>query len=426
MSSIPANIILVWTGTHASIPSGWSRETTLDDKFAKAWSDSVAPNQIGGATTHTHTSPTHSHTPTAHNHTYTLSNIGDDYGSGQRGRIGPGSREHDHHHDSSTSGSSTGGTTGATAATYSAVSNNPPNRKVIFIKANAGAQLATDIVALWGTSNTPPSNWSNVTELQGRYLLGASTGADADLSTNGGSTSNAHTYNHSHTASAHTHAGAYSIYSNNYSNNGRANGSDANSVDVSHQHLVTLLSGTQNVTDYTGTPATQSETVEPSYRQLQAIKKGTYGLKEKGIIGMWLGGTGTGVIPAGWSLYTSMKDYHLKIGDPTASTGGANTHTHAAQGHTHTGSGTHTHTANNTDSHSNGANTDRSNQNEGLLVGGTHSHTVDNISYVTANYDSTNITADSSNNEPAYRTVAFLKFEKDVTGGGLLLFNMIT
>ena len=65
---IPKNVILIWSGTNASIPAGWEREPTLDDKYAKATAEAVDPNVTGGSHTHSHESPSHTHT-NSHVHT---------------------------------------------------------------------------------------------------------------------------------------------------------------------------------------------------------------------------------------------------------------------------------------------------------------------------------------------------------------------
>ena len=77
MASIPANIILIHIGSNATIPTGWTRETSLDSKFAKAWG-AENPNITGGADTHTHTSPPHSHSVSAHAHSFTTNTVGNE------------------------------------------------------------------------------------------------------------------------------------------------------------------------------------------------------------------------------------------------------------------------------------------------------------------------------------------------------------
>jgi len=408
---------MVWTGAHASIPSGWARETTLDDKFAKGWG-AEAVNTTGGATTHTHTSPTHTHNLAAHTHTYQTSAADTGTINGHSG--GSGVVRGTHYHTGTTGTLASTYATGTTAGTYGSVSNDPPYRKVIFIKASAGASLATNIVALWGASDTAPTNWSKVTELAGRYLKGASTGADADLATDNGSSTNIHDFTHTHTApGAHGHSNSTSSTAT--TSAGWAQETSGADRVPDHTHTVAINTATTDINQYAST-LTTAETVEPLYRRLHAIKKGASGVKVSGIIGMWLGAVGS--IPAGWSLYTAMQDNHLKIGDPTTSaTGGSNTHTHAAQGHVHTGTA-HTHTHSSISTHTGDRQPTGGTDLSDLLSTGKE-HTGNTVANANTTYASTDTTADSSSNEPAYRTVAFIRFDKEVNGGAMLLFSLI-
>lgn len=71
-ADLPTNLIAVWTGTHAGIPAGWSRFTSLDGNFLKgANADGESNVTTGGSQTHTHTANSHNHTQNAHNHTAT-------------------------------------------------------------------------------------------------------------------------------------------------------------------------------------------------------------------------------------------------------------------------------------------------------------------------------------------------------------------
>ena len=416
MASIPASVIMIWTGSNATIPSGWSRETTLDDKHAKAWG-AENPNATGGATTHTHTSATHTHTLDAHTHTYSL-NEANTEDSAISNSDGSGAFSGPSHSHTGTSGAQSGGTTSTDAVTYGAVSNDPPYRKVIFVKAAAGAQLATNMVAFYN-SNTPPSNWSNVSELQGRYLKGAGTGADADLTTDNGSATNVHGIVSNHTGS-HSHSAAASGTASGLQT---AGGGGNEAAQNTHSHNVTLASVSTTVTEYSGN-LTTAETVEPVYVILQAIKKGASGIKTVGIIGLWLGTVAN--IPKGWIVCDGtnstkdLRDKFIKIGDPAGANGGTNTHTHAAQAHAHT-SASHTHTGT-----AAGAN-----QVTGVNTPGSHhflmassTHTVSSISSVNAAWGNANTTADSSANQPSYRTTAYIQFQKEISNGNFLLSLM--
>jgi len=96
-------------------------------------------------------------------------------------------------------------------------------------------------------------------------------------------------------------------------------------------------------------------------------------------------------------------------------TGGANTHTHAASAsHSHSATSTHTHTVS-----SFGAATE--------FTGGSpsqtnalreHTHTVSTVGSATTTWNSTTITADSSSNQPEYKTVAYIQATNAALGGG--------
>lgn len=415
--NIPTDIILLWAGANGDIPANWVRETTLDSKFAKS-SGAVAPNNTGGATTHTHTSPAHSHTLGAHTHTYTTSSV--DWGINQykSNNSGNNAAFNGSHNHTGTSGGASGGTI-TDACTYGAVSNNPPFYSPIFIKAQAGALIETDIIALWagfGGVVTIPTNWQECTgangspDLRNKYLLGAST--DADAGATGGSTTNSHDITHSHTPVTHTHTTAAS--SNNSSVNGKNGGSDDSAIVTPnpHAHNISLDANTQNTNANTDTLVT-AETVEPLFKKLCAIQRKATGLTVRGVIGLWLGSVAS--IPNGWVVCdgnngtVDMSDYHLKIAASNSeigNTGGSNTHTHAAQSHSHTSNGSHTHTGSGGNhpggyQHNSGGDQDVFTQNS-------NAHTITSDG-ATASYASANTTADSSNNEPAYRTAAFIQ-----------------
>ena len=80
-TTIPSGVIVMWSGTLGTIPTGWSLcdgtggTPDLRDKFIYGWTDGVDPGGTGGATTHTHTYsdlPEHTHTlsPNPHKHVY--------------------------------------------------------------------------------------------------------------------------------------------------------------------------------------------------------------------------------------------------------------------------------------------------------------------------------------------------------------------
>src|SRR3990172_232619 len=149
MATIATNIILIWTGTNASIPGGWSRQTTLDGKYPKATADGTNPNQTGGNSTHSHSSSAHSHSMSSHTHIFNLPYSG---GDGNDSDSGGTELTANHYHAASVSGLSDGGLSSVTS-TYASISNDPPYYKVIFIKADSPTLVPSQAVGLWSNES---------------------------------------------------------------------------------------------------------------------------------------------------------------------------------------------------------------------------------------------------------------------------------
>ena len=67
--SIPANVIALWLGTNANIPSGWTRYTAMDNKWLKgASADGQSGVSTGGGSQHSHTASDCQPTQDAHSH----------------------------------------------------------------------------------------------------------------------------------------------------------------------------------------------------------------------------------------------------------------------------------------------------------------------------------------------------------------------
>ena len=419
--AIPTGVIFIWTGTNASIPTGWTRETTLDGKFPKGTAALTNPNVTGGSATHTHTSAGHTHTMDNHTHTITIaqcnSNAKDDNG-------GSTMASDRHTHAPFASGSVTSASISTESATYSAVSNNPPYYEVIFIKPSTPAGGLPDQAIGFSddtgfTNNSGKYNGyyqcdgnNSTPNLTGRFLRGAGTGANAGGT--GGSTQNIHELTHTHTVS-HSHATTTSPASGGIGARTSGGGWIQN-----HTHDIGL--DPVSTAPTTNPTLTTSETVQPLHKIINTIqnRNGTV-YTPVGIIGMWLGTLSS--IPGNFELVTSMADYYPKvyttaIGD----VGGSNTHTHASQSHSHTVS--HTHAANppqpghvNTNSNRTGAGSAICNQN--------YNSVHPSVDVTTENYTlaSANTSADSSSNEPEYVTVAFIKYKGEK--GGAFLFNFV-
>lgn len=417
---LSSGIIIPYDGTHASIPSGFSRVTDLDGMYPKTTANATDPNTTGGAATHTHTSANHSHTLPSHTHGYSLSAVNNVCckADGYSGL--------DKHSHTGTTGGSSGGTTANTAATYGAVSNDPPYYTVIFIQATSSNDIPVGGMIL--STETSRTSLTFHSASAGKFLKGAGTGANAGGT--GGSTTNVHALSHTHTVNTHTHADSTSGGATSAIRNA-PNGNSGDRIITNHTHTVSVNAGSQNINTYANN-LTTTETVEPAYKTLNAYKNEDSNSIAPiiGDIAMWLGSLAS--IPSGWVLCDGnndtpdMRGKYLKCNSTatTSSTGGSNTHTHASQAHTHTSNGTHTHTASNTGNHTGVANnTDNTGGGVGFDTNSTQTHTV-TVTGVTTTYSSASTTADSSSNEPAYRTVAYIQFVSS-GGGGSFLFNFV-
>lgn len=416
---IPENVIILWPGTVASIPSGWTRETSLDGKYIKGTADGVNPGGTGGAASHTHTASAHSHTMDAHTHTIYF---GNSYGDPEGTSDSSGSTTRQSHYHVGTTSNTYEGELSDVAGLYDTATNDPNYLTFIFIKSDGtptgipsgGVVLFNDAAyeentGKWagfyscagGASATPALSYS--------FLKGAATGADGG--TSGGSTQNSHLLTHAHAVAIHYHTGTVPASSS----SGRD--SDSDSTDNprnTHTHQFTTSAASDTLA---GNPTlVTSETVEPAYTYLlPSQNKSGADLLPPGLIGFWLGTLAS--IPAGWVLCdgtqgtTDMRGRHLKCSVSPADigvTGGNNTHTHAAQNHTHTSAATHGHSW--TATHAGLGAVDRGGTTAYVLVdrnGASHSVSTNGVS---PTYSNGSTSADSSSNEPAYVETAFIQF----------------
>lgn len=421
---IPANVILLWPSTVASIPTNWTRETALDAKFPKAWG-AEAPGVTGGASAHQHTGNVHTHARTdSHSHIVAVNDYNSGGGDDCGGTNTDPAPDVNHGHDNGTvSTSSTGAASDAITYPTSANNNHPPYFNFLFLKANTGgAVIAADMIALFNSA-TIPSNWLLCTDgsngapaLGNKYIRGATTAADGGST--GGSLTHTHALDHSHsTTHSHTGSTGNSKGNRNISNDG---GSGSNKVNA-HSHSVTLNSATVSTDTYSATLT--SGTVEPAYKKVLAIQRqATAPTSPKGIIGLWIGAVGD--IPKGWKLCNGqlwddgvtqtpdLQNYYVKIANATSelgNSGGSNTHEHtASNAHAHSQTGAHTHTA------SIGSVNQGNSSNGGNWTPPSHSHSVNSVgnNSATLTWDSQSMSAQSSNNEPEYYIAAYIQLTK--------------
>ena len=429
---ISPNIILIWAGTNATIPSGYTRETSLDSKYLKGNADGVNPGLTGGASTHTHTSPNHTHTMNSHTHTGSTTTDPHEDGTPEPYTDSNGSDLHNggHHHTFST-GSVYNSSISNEAVTYSAFSNDPPYHEVIFIKCSGYRLIPDDAVVLF-TDTSAPSGFSlcdgggTTPDLRNKYLKGAGTGADSGGT--GGSTTNTHTIAHDHDTS-HQHQATSSV-PNTYSTLGQKGALGPLNASNNHTHTVTVNASTDNNASNSSI-GSQAETVEPAYTKLAAIQNtsGSNKVPVKKMVAIWDGLLAD--IPVGWQICdgtdntVNMLGKYLKCSNDlteAGDTGGANTHTHAAESHTHTLS-SHVHTGGTVAASSNyTANKGRGGSLHKYFTNESATpHTVSgSTSSVSATLAASNTTANSSSNEPPYKTVAFIEFFFSAGGAALL------
>lgn len=312
----PIGVIAMFTGLNINVPSGWTRETSLDGRFPYGASSGIGAT--GGSTTHSHSVDTHTHTNVSHYHV--IGNIG--YGgtiyatgSGNAVQAAPGSLQATVAGVMTTLNSASGNTT--------VNANLPAYRTVIFIRNTAQTDLSTSEARWFAVSGgTHDTNFSNV------FPMGAPAGNNAGAT--GGSATHTHTASASHTSVSHTHNGtAYcfvpgvSVYT--------GSGSTAFIQPFDHYH-------TANITTNASTHgigcsgSTTSTNHEPPFYTLRVVSQ--TGDPPVGTIGIWLGSLSS--IPLGWALCDgtagtpNLVGRFIKGSSTAGSTGGSTSHAHSS------------------------------------------------------------------------------------------------
>lgn len=351
-NTIPAELILAWPGTAASIPSGWSRVTDLDGYYPRGATAATAPVATGGATSHTHTTPNHTHVIGSHSH-----NLGGNSSTSSStissARFNGGSfpqSESPHYHPlPATTGTAAAQQTSAAAPGTSAANNIPQSREVIWIKSD-GTQSAYPVgVLAFSIENV--SAWVDDAASGNRFLKGAAAGG------NGGAAPGSNQHNHSvlahgHNGFSHDHSIASTGLSLPTSANEMGLGVGAPALPR-HNHPMDVINAS------TGNPAsaaggtTNNQTLEPPYRALRVLRNTGGGIQTR-IMGLYLGAISALNPVLSWcngaNGSADMRTFFPRtvgtIDFETVSvnaTGGSSTHVHGVPSHTHT-LGSHTHT----------------------------------------------------------------------------------
>lgn len=322
--AVAANIAVAWPSTAASIPAGWTRETSLDGVYVVgaatgADADLVTPR---GSASHTHTSPAHAPLQDPHNHTFfSFSLIGTTriLAGGSPIYTAP-NIGHGH----------TGVSSNATAVndsvsiTVDATANELAYASVIWIKSDGSpTALPAGCVAFW-MDDALPSGWTRT--LAGKYLKGAAAAGD------GGGTGGANT--HTHTSPAHTHNiqdhqhAPIASSGPDFTANVRATTAANNVSDTTHTHDVTMDFGSGAVNQAVTTTIDPANH-EPPFTFVNAIMPAVPDLPV-GVVALWLGTVAA--LPGEWTRVTSLDGRWIKlaaVGEVTT-TGGAATHIHTA------------------------------------------------------------------------------------------------
>jgi len=313
IATLPIGLIFVWTGTLASIPTGFSLcdgsggTPDLRSSFVEAVPDAVTnPGAIGGATTHSHISfNTFTHLATAH---------------GNAGYQGD---------------ASAGAFRNAANINFNHTHNNivgeggqPKYYEVAYIMiTGVVTQIPDGIIGVWvGALAAIPADWDlcdgagGRPDLFDRFVKGTAAGINPGVV--GGSNAT-HTHTTNVAAGSHNHLRLKT---------GATSTAYYGTADMSHSHSL------------------QAAFSLPKYYTVAYLRKNGAGLPPSNIIAMWSGLLVN--IPAGWVLCDGLGGRpnlldRFVLGVPDAVTdpgvtGGADTHTHvitSAGAHTHPSSG---------------------------------------------------------------------------------------
>lgn len=421
-STIPADLILAWPGTAASIPSGWTRVTALDDRYPRGASTTAAPSATGGTSSHTHTTPSHTHAIGAHNHSLG-NNTGTSNSSTTSARyngagIAQANQPHYHVRPSST-GSHAGGNSGSAAPGTDSGGNLPSTRTVIWISSD-GAQ-ATYPAGILGWAAESVSGWTDDADSSGRFLKGAPAAGD------GGVNSGSET--HTHAVNAHTHTGLSHDHAVNNTSLSVPTGTEAG-YGVStprwlprHTHPMDVVTtNTGSLTSASG-GTTGSGTLEPVHRRLRVLRN-TGGGTQTRIIGLYLGAVADLdpllTLCDGSNGTPDMRTYFArdKGSDSVNSTGGSETHTHSAPTHTH-GISSHVHDTN-VGVSGTGSYEAPSFGDLGSSPTTSHTHSSGNTASATPSRSSTGSgTSGSGSHTPPYQEAHFVRLDGTISGGPL-------
>lgn len=175
-----------------TLPTNWVR--VHGDRYPKGAAAAGGGGGTGGSNTHAHTSPSHVHTSPTHSHTG-ISLAAPNTGGSINNSPAALFVQRQHTHAYTLVGVAQDWN--AVTTTIAVADGQPPFAKLNLIRNdNAGADLPTNLVALWGGTHAGiPAGWSRVTFMDGRFLKDANVNGESGVATGGGT-------QHLHTASS--------------------------------------------------------------------------------------------------------------------------------------------------------------------------------------------------------------------------------
>jgi hypothetical protein len=338
--TLPADLILAWPDTAASIPSGWTRVTALDGFYPRGAAGTGAPVATGGAANHTHTLPQHAHTIGAHSHSLggsTATSNASTTSARFNGASQPQANQPHSHARPLNTGTRAAVSSGPTAPGTSTVDNLPPTREVIWIESDGSQASYPTGVLGWATESV--SGWEDDAASAGRFLRGAPAAG------NGGASSGAAT--HTHTVNAHTHTGV--THNHTLANTGLSSPVGTNAGFGSstprwlprHTHPMTVSNASTGNLNSASGGTTSAASLEPPNRRLRVLRNVGGGTQTR-IIGLYLGDVASLdpllTLCNGTNGTPDMRTWFCRDrgSDSVNSTGGSTTHTHSAPSHGHT------------------------------------------------------------------------------------------
>lgn len=406
--AIAAGVIVLWPSTNASIPAGWTRETSLDGYYIQGATAGGNADlaTVRGNLTHLHTSTPHTPLQNSHTHNFSAGSATpntSNFSDLPSFTVARGT----HTHTTAASASATA-TNNAITITIDPFTNGLAFIQAIFIKSDGTPLGVPNGAYTYFGSDVFPTSWARVNG--DRYAVAPTAGADGGAT--GGSNTHTHTSPaHTHTQNAHTHAVTTS--NANTQTVVTTVGGAATAASASHTHDLTFNNSTAVNNSVTTTFSTVSQ--EPVFKKVNLIQNNTGAVSLPGpIIAIW--GSTNASIPANWSRVTQLDTYFPKNaaadGESLVTTGGSTTHTHTASDCQPTQT-THTHTS----SASGPSSTDGNIADTGSTLGialslDTHTHTW-TVTSVAATNQATAVSVSTTAAEdqyPQYKRVIFIQY----------------